>query len=68
MQGQGALPTTLPLHVWQAGQREAGQLPTDWSSHAPSDMPASLSVVAGSNHLSLLAAPQWHALVAQLLR
>jgi thioesterase domain-containing protein/aryl carrier-like protein len=68
LEWQGALPTTLPLHVWQAGQREAGQLPTDWSSHAPSDMPASLSVVAGSNHLSLLAAPQWHALVAQLLR
>jgi hypothetical protein len=65
---QGALPTgtQLPLHVWQAGQREAGQLPTDWCRHAPSGVPASLSVVAESNHLSILASPQWHALVAQL--
>ncbi|MCA1323722.1 non-ribosomal peptide synthetase [Herbaspirillum sp. alder98] len=56
---------STPLHVWQAGQREAGQVATDWTRHATTL--ATFTEIAGADHLSILAAPQWHAAVQDLL-
>jgi len=55
-----------PLHVWQAGRREAGQMPTDWTQYA--DTLASLTTVEQADHLSILGHAQWHASVLALLR
>ncbi|EJM97622.1 non-ribosomal peptide synthetase [Herbaspirillum sp. YR522] len=56
---------STPIHVWQAGQRETGQAPTDWTRHTP--RLASLTVVEGADHLSILESAGWYRGVRDLL-
>ncbi|MCO4856484.1 amino acid adenylation domain-containing protein [Herbaspirillum sp. WGmk3] len=63
LQAQVTVPA--PLHVWQAGRRDAGQSPTDWAQHGATLI--SVNTVPQADHLSLLTDGHWHASVRALL-
>ncbi|MCI1007376.1 amino acid adenylation domain-containing protein, partial [Herbaspirillum sp. C7C8] len=62
---QAQVQVSAPLHVWQAGRRDAAQVPTDWAQYGATLM--SVSTVAQADHLSLLSDAHWHAGVRALL-
>jgi len=58
---------SVPLHVWQAGRREASQVATDWRAYAAQGQGQAEVSVVDADHLSLLTSPAWHAQVAALM-
>ncbi|MBB5393235.1 non-ribosomal peptide synthase protein (TIGR01720 family)/amino acid adenylation domain-containing protein, partial [Herbaspirillum sp. SJZ130] len=62
---QAQVQVSAPLHVWQAGRRDAGQAPTDWVQHGATLI--SVNTVPQADHLSLLTDGHWHASVRALL-
>ncbi|ASU38879.1 non-ribosomal peptide synthetase [Herbaspirillum sp. meg3] len=58
---------SVPLHVWQAGRREAAQVATDWRAYAAQGQGQAEVSVVDADHLSLLTSPAWHVQVAALM-